>query len=176
MTDNRHLPAVIQRWLQREHVKPRELVRRMGYRNEAKGLRRLQSWLRGEALPTGDQPHRLGRALGLSDQELEQLLQHDASAMLNEARRRRGKDPRYYLTTRYFAGFYATAALEPWLDLEQALQQARDNSREKHLRCCLDTPENRQYWIGKDGEIEHVTEGRQPVMCVGGQRFRVVME
>ena len=38
MTDNRHLPAVIQRWLQREHVKPRELVRRMGYRNEAKGL------------------------------------------------------------------------------------------------------------------------------------------
>ncbi len=176
MTESRRLPAAIQRWLQREHALPRELVQRMGYRNETKGLRRLQSWLRGEALTVGDQPGRLSLALGLSALALEELLQHDARAMLDEARQRRGQDPRYYLTTRYFAGFYGTAKLEPGVDLEQALRHARDSARERRLRCCLDTPENRQYWIGADDEIEHVTEGRQPVMRVGGQRFRVVME
>jgi hypothetical protein len=176
MTDELRLPGAIRAFLRREEIRSVELVRRMGYRNPSRGARRLGDWLEGRAQPVGDQPGRLARALGIELEAVQAMLDHDARALLDAARRRRGRDPRCYLTIRFFAGFYGTRRLPEGLTAEQALALARREARCKGLRCCLDTPDNRQYWLDREGGLERVTEASAPSMSVGGRRFVVLVE
>ena len=145
-------------------------------RNVNKGMRYLMGWLRGEELPGDDQVARLAGAMDRPSAEIEDIVRRDTAAVINEARRQRAKDQRFYLTIRYMPGFYATEVLGEDLDERAVLDTAATRAAEIQRRCCLNTPSNRSYWLSAAGEIECVTEGGGPTMRVGGRAFRVLVD
>ncbi|MBW2736368.1 MAG: hypothetical protein JRH20_28610, partial [Deltaproteobacteria bacterium] len=150
------LPKLITKLLTEERISRRQFVERMSYRNVNKGMRYLTAWLRGEELPGDDHVVRLAKALGRKREEIEDVVRRDTSSVIDEARRRRAEDRRYYLITRYIPGFYATEVLGVDLGELSALDQASSRAAEIQRRCCLNTPSNRSYWLGAKGEIECV--------------------
>jgi hypothetical protein len=134
-----------------------DAVARMGWRNQAKGLRALDRWTTGENVPHGDQWERLAALLGVPVEELKGLAERDREALLAAMDRERIRDPRYYLDIRivgfvckrvYFPGAWtveqSVAASKPELDKFQP----RDY---RATAACLNAPDNETYLLDSDG-------------------------
>jgi len=170
------LPGLIREHLKERGLSRRQLVERMGYRNINKGMRYLMGWLRGEELPGADQVGRLAAALDRPHDELEALVRRDTAAVIDEARRRRARDRRCYLTIRYQPAVYVTEVLGEDLDERAALEAAAARAAAIQRRCCLNAPSNRSYWLSAAGTIDCVTEGGGPTMRIGGRAFRILVD
>ncbi len=88
----------------------------------------------------------------------------------------RARDPQYYLTIRVMAAFYMSKTLPSHLTLDQALAIAKEEARSQGFRCSLNTPENLNYFLDGEGELEQVTTGPRPHMEVSGKAFRLGVE
>ncbi len=150
-----------------------EIVERMGYRNVSKGHRRLGGGLTGVGVPTGDQPERLAKALGLSVDQVRRAIQRAEETWQTERRAARLSDSNYYLYTRLIATIYPRTILPQSLSEKDALTLARAKARNLRLPCCLNTPSSRNYWINRDGDVYRVDEGRAPTTSVGGRQVTV---
>ena len=170
------LPKLIEGFLKKRGLGRRQVAERMGYRNLNRGMRHVTAWLRGEALPCAAHIDLLAPALEVPRAELEALVRRDAAAVAEEARRRRARDPRFYLTVRYAAAIYVTEVLGEGLDEQAALAAAAARAAQVGRRCCLSAPSSRCYWLSATGALEDVDRGPEPTLRVGGRAFRLLVE
>ncbi len=138
----------------------------MGYKNKTKGLRHLDSWLAGEALPRGDHSVRLAQAIGINSKEIDRIITADKKAHFEAEKAKRAQDLNYYLTIRYLPAFYKRTTLPVQANEEDALKTALGQAKRVGFRCCLNAPSSRLFWISADGRLEHVSEGSPPSMAI----------
>lgn len=170
-----HLSELIKNGMAQAGLDRKRLVRVLGYRNQNKGLGRLDAWLAGNDLPDGrDQIERLAVALNVETSLIATAIQTDIEAMKSLANAERRRNPNYRVTFRAVPGFYVTHELPGDLTLDEALRQAK-NFFNGNVRFAVNTPDNTTYWCNREGEVESVTEGREPLMIVGGKPLRVVI-
>ena len=137
------LPAIILANLNSSGASRREFVQQLGYRNISKGIRRLETWLSGEQRPLGEQRARLCPVLGLTGEQLADVIERDKEAILEEGRRHRALDPTSYaifgLGAKSFLGFLAITKepLPADLPKREAVQQTADLARTRRRPCCL---------------------------------------
>ncbi len=144
----------------------KKIVKAMGYKNQTKGLRRLDSWLAGEALPRGDQVMRLAQAIGIDSKEIDRIITADKNASIEAVKAKRAQDLNYYFSIRYLPAFYKRTTLPVQANEEDALKTALDQAKRVGFRCCLNTPTSKCFWISADGRLEHVSEGSPPSMAI----------
>ena len=149
----------------------RDVVRRMGYKNVSKGLRRLDAWLQGDGYPNGAQCSPLAEALSVTVDTLVDVIlraqQHDR----DQRRRRRAQDPHYYLTIRIIAAVYNRLTLPVDMTRETAMEHGVETATRTGLRCCLDMPTSETVWFEQDGTYTIRKDAAPPYMSVGGKRF-----
>jgi len=170
-----HLSELIKNGMAQAGLDRDKLVRALGYRNQTKGLRRLDAWLAGDDLPDSkEQIERLAEALNVETRQIAAAIQADIEAMKSLANEERRRNPNYRVTIRAVPGFYLSHELPGTLPIEEALRQAQELGKGL-LRFALNTPENKTYWCNAKGEVKSVTEGKEPFMSVGGKAFRLVL-
>ena len=158
------LPAIILENLGSSGASRREFVQQLGYRNISKGIRRLETWLSGEQRPLGEQGTRLCSVLGLTGEELSDVIERDKEAILEERRRHRALDPTSYvifgLGAKSFLGSLAITKepLPAGLPEREAVQQAADLACTRRRPCCLNTPASKNYWFNGQGDLETTSE------------------
>ncbi|MFP4687517.1 MAG: hypothetical protein ACLFN5_05335 [bacterium] len=92
----------IKRVLKEEEMDRKKFVRKMGYENLNKGLRRLDGWRSGKEYPDPEhQLERLARVIEGSAEELEQLISWEKEGERLELREKRRQDRRYYLVMQF---------------------------------------------------------------------------
>lgn len=124
----------------------REMVKALGYRNTAKGFRRLDAWLAGECprKPLFDQ---LVDILGLFPGDLKQAYKEDEQERMRLEALERAKDPRYHVYIPAFAGVAVKRYLDGGLSIEEALDEARRIAEGR--RFMVITAENKRICCGR---------------------------
>ena len=109
----------------------------MGYRNAAKGHRRLAAWLRGKETPTGDQVQRIAQALRLPFESVFEVIYAEREA---QRQQRRKTDPTIEIIISMCAWDPVSirATLGHRLDDQTAIDMAVERASPKR-RCCLNT-------------------------------------
>ena len=161
------LSRFIRRQLALKGLNNAQFVHAMGYRNTAKGHRRLTAWLRGEETPMGDQVLRIAQALDLPFETVFEVIFAAQEAQRRKRLETRACDGNYYLYVRMGPCVYPRYTLGYRLDDKTAIDIAVDRARELKRRCCLNTPGGKSYWFSGDGSLEGVTEDGGPRMRIG---------
>ena len=81
---------------------------------------------------------------------------------------------KFKLTVRYAPAVYGTKILDEGMTEEEALEFAKEVARKGNHKCCLQSPQGKEFWISKKGEVGFTTRGKGPSMSVGGQKFELV--
>ena len=152
------------------------LVRRMGYTNLNKGRRRLDAWLKGEAMPSHQNQRRLCLALGLKPSELVKAIREDLFARQEALLAKRKLDPAYYLTIRLIPGINTTLRLPEGTSEEEAIEEGRREALRLGKRCCINTPESKNIWIDEKGRVLGANSGTLPQGTVGKKRVNLQIE
>jgi hypothetical protein len=145
-----------------------EIAAGLGYRNIAKGLRRLDSWIDGSAPPPDDKRAALAELLGLEDDALLEILASDRNAIGAKKRAKRATNPHYLLTIRIMAAVYSTKRLPLGITRREAIRMAGDAAKTMKRLCALNTPESQTLWFGTDGKVYHLSDD-VPTMRIGGR-------
>jgi hypothetical protein len=146
-----------------------ELAQLLGYKNIAKGLRRLDAWTAGSERPGNSQRELLAEFLALSVEQLDALLAKDQKLLFDERRRKRAQDPHYYLTLRLMAAVYSTKRLPAGIARRKAIRTARELAIASRKKCALNTPKNQTLWFNEKGEVYAISE-EGPTMRIGGHK------
>lgn len=173
------LPRSINETIRKLGLTRRQVVLRMGYRNENRGMRHLLRWLSGEARPRGDQLDRLGAALGIEREQIVRLIRSDLAELREQQRRLRARDRRSFLLIRLAAGIISSRVVPDGLTLEQARQWALSEVRAlgspRGFRFCIHTPDGVNHWFDQQGRLEGTSSGPAPCMQVGGTAFSLTL-
>jgi hypothetical protein len=146
----RQLSGVIERGVGLLGSRP-ALVRACGYKNVAKGLRRLDAWSTGREFPNDAQLAALSTATGEDAQELSSAVEYDRTVMLLRATKARAQTPAFILTVRLIPAVYRPSQLSPELTLRGALEKACETAG---LRKCLALPTGQCVYISGTGTLE----------------------
>ena len=163
----------IKNYIDEHDIEKKEFVRRMGYKNQNKGLRKLYHWL-AEGLHekkypgSPEQLEGLARVLPASKKEIEQLIAWEWQARKLEQLEKRRQDNRYYLLLRTTKFTSDTRTFSGDRDEEEVIDEVREiiarkmeNSlmaRSNYFRCELNTPDCKSYHFDKEGEITRTNE------------------
>ena len=170
------LGALLLRNMEHQGLDRPSFVRRMGYSNLDKGLRRLDAWLNGGAVPGRQNRGRLCRALDLAPLSLERAIQQDQLAHQEDQLAKRQLDPTYHLILRLMPGIYSTLRLPEGLNEEEARKEAEHQALSLNIRCCLNTPESKNIWIDECGEEESISTGPAPVTTLCNKEFNLQID
>ena len=163
-----HLQHAIKTQMTARGIRRRDVAQRLGYRNIAKGLRRLDAWLAGTRQPAPQQRRQLAAFLEMSPEDLDALLSQDRQLRHKKRREKRANNPYYYLTLRLIPAFYQTRKLPVELSQREAIALARQTARQCRKKCALNTPKNQTLWFNEDGAVYAITE-EGPSMRIGGK-------
>ena len=161
------LAQLIRRAIANQGITQSEFVCKMGYRNREKGHRRLAAWLRGKAVPTGDQLARIARAADLPFDDVFKLFTADDTARKKACLAKRALDSNFYLTIRMGVCVYPRYTLGYDMTEVQAIEIVREKAQSVKRLCCLSTPSGKDYWFDGEGTNYAVTEVGGPTMRVG---------
>ena len=163
----------IENYLEEHEIDEKEFVRRMGYENINKGLRRLYHWmakgLKEKKYPcSSEQLEGLAQVLPASLKEIKQLIYWERQSRKLDRLEKRRRDNRYFLSIRTTKFTSGTRTFSGDLDEEEVIDEVREliarkmeddlRARSNYFRCELNTPECRSYRFNKEGEITHTTE------------------
>jgi hypothetical protein len=144
----------------------------MGYSNAPKGLRRLDSWLAGSAVPNALQSVPLAEALQLEVAVVRRAGDCQREALVRHAARLRAEDPLYHGTIRWIPGVYSPRAIAA-RDPAAALAEAADLARRLGRRVALDGPDGWVHWFDGQGQLVRETRGGVPRMFLGSRPFLI---
>jgi transcriptional regulator with XRE-family HTH domain len=134
-----------------------ELARRMGYRNLAKGARRLEH-LEQSGMASTDLEARAASALGLDQRLLVEIKARDDAARAHLFQEwLEGAQPMELYG--YVAGATFRVPLPERLTEDQAIAFAMDTRQELRVRMCLVVDRKRSFWISSDGTT-YLTQAR----------------
>ncbi len=167
----RQLSTIIRSEMKSQGFSRADVVRRMGYKNISKGMRRMDGWLKGETYPNASQCTSLAGAVSVDVETLIKAILTDKVAARAERRRRRAQDPQYYLTIRLMAAVYNQLTLPADLSRSEAIEHGAHTAIKLRRRCCLDMPSSETVWFEADGSYAIRVDTAPPYMSVGGKRF-----
>jgi hypothetical protein len=165
-----HLKKQINLIMKKHELRRPDVVRKIGYKNVTKGLRRLDEWIVGVKLPQGQQHTLLAEFLELSKEELNDLLGQDQEKFSMDRSKKRALDPYYYLTTRLMAAVYQSRKLPIGTTQDEAIKITQSRAIECHRKCALNTPNNETLWFNEEGKLYHTSEQR-PSMRIRGREL-----
>ena len=151
-----------------------QLARLAGYKNVAKGARRIEA-LERHGNVHADLRNKLADLLGIDHMTVDRLMDEDQRQFLAEWNAWASEPIRPYLIIRYMAAVYSHRELpEEIQSAEEAEAYATNVARTRHFRCCLVLSRRISVWIAADGTLEGVTEAvpgepNTPVMRIGGK-------
>ena len=125
----------------------RDLILKAGYKNEAKGLRRLRTIEEGrDPLPAEHRFRPFTKALALDDETILMALCADFDAL--------DKPTPPKVVIRLMPGFYRTLPLPENCTPELAVDLAKRFSAQRGLRCCVCLSRIRSIYVEPDGSVE----------------------
>jgi len=130
------LPELLRRAMTARCLGRLEIVRRMGYRNTSKGLRRLDDWMRGSSRPDPRLVGALARALEISESEIRRCIVADRQAICDEERKERAKNPYFYVYWKWLP----LRKLLPGTTEAEAIEVLRQTGRKCGIKVSLDMP------------------------------------
>jgi len=163
----------IENYIEEHEIDKKEFVRRMGYENINKGLRRLHGWMAGglqeKKYPgTGEQIEGLARVLPASKIEIKQLISWEKQARKLEQLEKRRQDDRYFCSIRTTKFTSGTRTFPGDRDEQEVIGEVREiiarkmeddfRARSNYFRCELNTPDCKSYHFNKEGEITRTSE------------------
>ncbi len=169
-------PALLDSYLKNRSIDRKEFVKKMGYENMTRGLRRFDRYRAGDRFPEEpDQFRRLSNALERPEEELRELVEADRERLREhrkrEAREKRRRDGRYHIWIQYYkyvAGSrrYLDEELSEAEAVDRARQIAREEGkdrpdtppREGGFLLRLNTPDLRTYTFDASGSVIAVYE------------------
>lgn len=158
----------IERTMDEKDLSRKEFVREIGYRNDNKGLRRLDHWIDGKEFPNDQQIEMLVEVLPESAEELQCLREfcEKAADLLGYQYRRR--DDQYYLYVQKNKYSSTVRELPDDYSLEEAIDEAKtvvrrlaENKPDRftnYLVVSLNTPQSKTYYFNPDGSVHSVKE------------------
>ena len=130
-----------------------ECVHYMGGQEDQSEIRKLKSWLNGDALPKEQEIDRLAQAFAVHHNDLQVLIDGDLMRIKQKKSHIREFDPYYYLGIRLIPAVHQRTRLPDGLTEMEAIQYVSQYAKRIQRSAYLDCPSGMIHWFSDTGVL-----------------------